>query len=98
MGPAPRSAGWSSSPHARDRHQCRGDRSTAIRQATALGGPMRNQGPFSSEQIDAYLLETVVPLRLACADPDGHPLVLSLWFLWLEGALWCATAPDARVV
>jgi nitroimidazol reductase NimA-like FMN-containing flavoprotein (pyridoxamine 5'-phosphate oxidase superfamily) len=59
---------------------------------------MRSQGPFSSEQIDAYLLETVVPLRLACVDPDGHPLVLSLWFLWLEEALWCATAPDARVV
>ena len=59
---------------------------------------MRSQGPFSSEQIDTYLRETVVPLRLACADPDGHPLVLSLWFLWREGALWCATAPDARVV
>jgi nitroimidazol reductase NimA-like FMN-containing flavoprotein (pyridoxamine 5'-phosphate oxidase superfamily) len=59
---------------------------------------MRSQGPFSSEQIDTYLLETVVPLRVACVDPDGHPLVLSLWFLWREGALWCATSPDARVV
>jgi nitroimidazol reductase NimA-like FMN-containing flavoprotein (pyridoxamine 5'-phosphate oxidase superfamily) len=59
---------------------------------------MRSQGPFSSERIDAYLVETVVPLRLACVDPDGHPLVLSLWFLWREGVLWCATAPDARVV
>ena len=59
---------------------------------------MRSQGPFSSEQIDAYLVETVVPLRLACVDPEGHPLVLSLWFLWRERALWCATAPDARVV
>ena len=50
---------------------------------------MRRQGPFSREQIDAHLHEAVVPLRLACADAVGHPLVLSLWFLWSDGALWC---------
>ena len=53
---------------------------------------------MTGEQFDVYLRDTVVPLRLACADPDGHPRVLSLWFLWREGAVWCATSPRARVV
>lgn len=59
---------------------------------------MQHRGPFSREQIDRHLRETVIPVRLACVDPDGSPLVLSLWFLWREGALWCATSPEARVV
>jgi nitroimidazol reductase NimA-like FMN-containing flavoprotein (pyridoxamine 5'-phosphate oxidase superfamily) len=59
---------------------------------------MQIRGPFSLERVDAHLRDTVVPLRLACADAAGHPLVLSLWFVWRDDALWCATAPNARVV
>ena len=59
---------------------------------------MRLRGPFALERIQSHLADTVVPLRLACADTDGHPLVLSLWFTWREDALWCATAPHARLV
>lgn len=49
-------------------------------------------------QRERFLAETVVPLRLACLDRDGAPHVLSLWYLWQEGAFWCATSPDAWVV
>lgn len=59
---------------------------------------MDQRGPFSSEQIDRHLRETVIPLRLACLDPEGSPLVLSLWYVWRDGAFWCATSPRARVV
>ena len=59
---------------------------------------MDQRGPFSSEQIDRHLRETVIPLRLACLDPGGGPLVLSLWYVWRDGAFWCATSPRARVV
>ncbi len=37
-------------------------------------------------------------MRLACLTGSGSPLVLSLWFLYREGALWCASRPRARVV
>jgi len=59
---------------------------------------MEQRGAFSPEQIDLHLRETTIPLRLACVDPDGAPLVLSLWYLWRDDAIWCATSSDARVV
>lgn len=42
--------------------------------------------------------DTVVPVRLACLTASGWPLVLSLWFLYRDDALWCASRPGARVV
>lgn len=39
-----------------------------------------------------------MPVRLACLTASGWPLVLSLWFLYRHGALWCASRPGARVV
>lgn len=59
---------------------------------------MGSQSGLSNDQVDGYLREAVIPLRLACLDAGGAPLVLSLWFLWREGAFWCATASHARVV
>jgi nitroimidazol reductase NimA-like FMN-containing flavoprotein (pyridoxamine 5'-phosphate oxidase superfamily) len=55
-------------------------------------------GPWSPAEIEAHLRTTVVPVRLACVSRSGQPRVLSLWYLWREGALWCATSPRARVV
>ena len=49
-------------------------------------------------ELDRFLAETIVPLRLACLDRDGCPHVLSLCYLWRDGALWCATRPDAWVI
>lgn len=58
---------------------------------------MRRTGPWSIERIHAHLADTVVPLRLACMAGSGHPRVLSLWFEWREGALWCATSSRSRL-
>lgn len=58
---------------------------------------MRRTGPWSIERIEAHLAETTVPLRLACVETSGHPRVLSLWFEWREGALWCATSRRSRL-
>ena len=45
-----------------------------------------------------YLAEAIIPLRLSCIRPDGWPLVLSLWFIPLDGHLYCATQKPAKVV
>lgn len=50
------------------------------------------------KQHQSYLEETFIPLRLACIDGGGWPLVVSLWYLYQDGALYCATQADARVV
>jgi hypothetical protein len=48
--------------------------------------------------VHLHLETSVVPLRLGVATRSGHPIVLSLWYLWLDGALWCATVAEADVV
>ena len=55
-------------------------------------------GPWSTNTIEQYLRDTVVPIRLASMEPGGCPLVLSLWYLYEEGAIWCATQRTAHVV
>ena len=47
-------------------------------------------GPWSESQIEAWLAETVVPLRLATSGSNG-PLVQSVWFDFADDSLWCAT-------
>jgi hypothetical protein len=59
---------------------------------------MKITGPWPRERIDAHLESTIVPLRLAYASASGHPQLLSLWFVWHEGAIWCATSSRARLV
>ena len=54
-------------------------------------------GPWNASQIERYLRETVVPVRLACVAARGWPLVLSLWFEYDEGILWCATHSSSRL-
>lgn len=55
-------------------------------------------GPYSLDRAERYLRDTVVPVRLACLTGSGWPLVLSLWFLYRDDALWCASRPHSRVV
>jgi hypothetical protein len=59
---------------------------------------MKITGPWDAAAIETFLVGAAIPLRLSVLDAEGAPLVLSLWFVPLDGALWCATGPDALVV
>lgn len=37
-------------------------------------------------------------MRLAVSSGAGVPIIVSLWFLWRDGALWLATSRKARIV
>jgi hypothetical protein len=52
---------------------------------------------FTSET-EHYLSEIRIPLRLSCLTVSGWPSVLSLWYLYREGNLYCATQETAKVV
>jgi hypothetical protein len=52
---------------------------------------------FTSET-EHYLSEIRIPLRLSCLMASGWPSVLSLWYLYREGNLYCATQDTAKVV
>jgi len=58
---------------------------------------MNYKGPWSTAQIEDFLSEQRIPLRLACNGASGHPVLVSLWFIALDDKLWCATPRKARV-
>jgi nitroimidazol reductase NimA-like FMN-containing flavoprotein (pyridoxamine 5'-phosphate oxidase superfamily) len=58
---------------------------------------MKLTGVWDREDVDDFLT-TAVPVRLGCRTPDDHLWMLSLWYLWEDDSLWCATGADADVV
>lgn len=59
-------------------------------------GIMENQ--LFTEQQETYLTQITIPVRLSCVSNDGWPIVLSLWYLYRDGKLLCATQENAKVV
>jgi nitroimidazol reductase NimA-like FMN-containing flavoprotein (pyridoxamine 5'-phosphate oxidase superfamily) len=68
-----------------------------MRTAMADATPRRS-GPWTTSEIERFLAQTRVPLRLAANGANGHPLLVSLWFTCRDGRLWCATQRDSRIV
>ena len=58
---------------------------------------MNSKGPWSRGEIERFLDETRVPIRLAANGTSGHPVLASLWYLPEDGRLWCATQQTASV-
>ena len=54
-------------------------------------------GPWDRPQVVRWLRGARIPVRLAVLAPRG-PLVVSLWYRYQDGALWCATRANADVV
>ena len=48
------------------------------------------------DSVKGYLRQTKIPLRLSTVTASGWPLILSLWYLYDDGALYCATPQHAR--
>jgi hypothetical protein len=51
-----------------------------------------------SESDTRYLVEATVPLRLACVTSSGWPIVASLWYVYQDGKLYCATRKSAKIL
>ncbi|MEY4159659.1 MAG: hypothetical protein RLZZ136_280 [Pseudomonadota bacterium] len=56
------------------------------------------KGCWSGAEITTYLDKNPIPLRLAVTDSSGSPWVVSLWFLYENGVLWCATNAQAKLI
>lgn len=59
---------------------------------------LRASSAWPRAEIQRFLEQQRIPLRLACLDRRGEPIVCSLWYLFENEALWCATQKSARVV
>ena len=39
-----------------------------------------------------------IPIRLAVTDSNNEPIVISLWYVYINGKIFCATQKTAKVV
>ena len=44
------------------------------------------------------LLNLVVPLRLSCLTTSGWPMIIPLWFKFLNDRIYCATQQNAKII
>ena len=42
--------------------------------------------------------EAITPLRFSCMTPSGFPSIISLWYLYKDGKIYCATQKNAKVI
>jgi nitroimidazol reductase NimA-like FMN-containing flavoprotein (pyridoxamine 5'-phosphate oxidase superfamily) len=45
-----------------------------------------------------FLEQVRIPIRLACLTPGGWPALISLWYLYQDGLLYCATQESAKII
>lgn len=55
------------------------------------------KGPWGLPEVEAFLQDTTVPIRLATVGDDHFPRVVSLWFRYDAGALYCVTHQDSHL-
>ena len=55
-------------------------------------------GAWDKAEIDQFLGDLPLPIRLSCVAPDGFPRVISLWFLHREDQIFCVTHQSAKLV
>lgn len=61
-------------------------------------GMDRLTGAWDRAETEAFLSSATVPLRLSCHAAGESLWMLSLWFRYDDGALWCATSAEADVI
>lgn len=49
-------------------------------------------------QVQEYLERVRIPVRLSCLTAGGWPALISLWYLYQDGLLYCATQESAKIV
>ena len=63
----------------------------------AMNNLVNSNSVWDLPKIEDFFGACVIPIRLAVMTPNDAPVVCSLWYLWDDGALWCATQRDAKV-
>jgi nitroimidazol reductase NimA-like FMN-containing flavoprotein (pyridoxamine 5'-phosphate oxidase superfamily) len=56
------------------------------------------KGPWGLTQINHYLADTTVPIRLAALARDGFPRVISLWYHYQDNALYCVSHRSSSLI
>jgi hypothetical protein len=55
------------------------------------------RGPWNKQETENYLASARYPLRLSCVGSDGFPRVVSLWYSYEGGNLYCVTHQASKI-
>lgn len=53
---------------------------------------------LSPDKLDEVIFDKKIPIRIAFVKPDGTPNVISLWYVTINGKIYCATQKTAKIV
>jgi len=59
---------------------------------------IRSSSAWSAAEMESFLRRTEIPVRLACLSVSGAPLLCSVWYVYDDGVIWCATQRSALLV
>ena len=58
---------------------------------------MKIKGSWKLDEIKEFLNDSTIPIRLSLIDNKGFPIVVSLWFIFINNKFWCAVQSDSKV-
>jgi len=53
---------------------------------------------LSLDQSEKIIDDKKIPIRIAFVKPDGIPNVISLWYVFINEKIYCATQKSAKIV
>ena len=53
---------------------------------------------FIDNDMNRYLTDIDVPMRLACVSTSNFPVVVSLWYVYNDKKFYCATQSTAKII
>ena len=56
------------------------------------------RGTWTAEEVETFLQEAEIPVRVATTRPNGSLWIVTLWFRYRDGVLECATQEQSALV
>ena len=56
------------------------------------------KGPWTKQQVDSFLQDSVIPVRLACVGEDHFPRVVSVWYGYDGETFRCVSHRSSQLV
>ena len=53
---------------------------------------------MNSEKINKFIPDQKIPIRVAFIKSNGTPTVVSLWYVYNDGKIYCASQKTAKIV
>lgn len=48
--------------------------------------------------VNEYLMKSLIPIRIACLNTQGYPITISMWYVYLQERIYCATRRNSKII